>query len=284
MKSCFIIPVYPPHYSYLSFLNELPDNLEFDVYLVLSFSRDLEDLDRCNYKKIYKTIVLEDHLDHSFINEIINKNVIITFKKYYALNTLKEKYEYLATCDSEIKFINTDKVDLKFKRFCDSKTIIGSVLSENSKNINLAKDINRYSCVFFDTLASSNVTEDFRFYFWFSDIPIYDSSILKRYLDFIKFEDFSNFVNKINWHFFDYIPYGIYCLMYEDYRKINILDFNINRNWSLESMPFDMYIEVLKTGYSPLWLIHNTWSENKEKVSDDVIMVYHMNNGRYTSL
>jgi hypothetical protein len=72
--------------------------------------------------------------------------------------------------------------------------------------------------------------------------------------------------------------------MYEDYRKINIFDFNINRNWSLESMPFDMYIEVLKTGYSPLWLIHNTWSENKEKGSDDVIMVYHMNNGRYTSL
>ena len=39
-KSAFIIPVYPPHYNFLDFINKLNDNLDFDIILVLSFKND----------------------------------------------------------------------------------------------------------------------------------------------------------------------------------------------------------------------------------------------------
>lgn len=37
----FIIPVYPPHYNFLDFLNKLPPTKDFDIILVLSYKSDL---------------------------------------------------------------------------------------------------------------------------------------------------------------------------------------------------------------------------------------------------
>lgn len=284
MKSCFIIPVYPPHYQYLGFLNELPDNIDFEIYLVLSFKNDLEELLKLNHNPAYKVIVLEDVLDQDFIRKIIDRNVIITFKKYYALDILKDKYDYLATCDSEIKFINTNNINEKFKKFCDNKKLIGSVVSYGSKNIDLAIDINRGSTIFFDHKDVDLISEGFRFYFWFSDIPIYDSTILKKYMEHINFRNHQNFVDTISWYFFDYIAYGYYCLINEGYEKIDTASNGIERNWSLESISFEIYEKVQSLGYNPLWVIHNTWLENQDMLNEKIILTYHLNDGRYTTL
>jgi hypothetical protein len=37
-KAAFIIPVYPPHYHFLNFLNKLNNKPDFDTHLVLSFN------------------------------------------------------------------------------------------------------------------------------------------------------------------------------------------------------------------------------------------------------
>ena len=50
-------------------------------------------------------IILEDYIDKGMINNIISKNIIITFKKYFGLNFLKNNYQYIATLDCEIDFI-----------------------------------------------------------------------------------------------------------------------------------------------------------------------------------
>ena len=221
---------------------------------------------------------------NSIHGSAIFRVIIITFKKYFALYELKQDYQYLATCDSEVRFINIKNITERFKNYCENKKIIGSVVSLGSQNIDLAIAINKGSSVFFEEDLASAVSYGFRFYFWFSDIPVYDSYILSRYFDFINFGDFSRFSEKIDWYFFDYISYGLYCLSFEGYSHINIMDFGINRNWSLESMPFDMYEKVLELGYNPMWLIYNTWKENADKVGDKIILTYHRNDGRYTNL
>jgi hypothetical protein len=285
MKSCFVIPTYPFHYNYLSFLDDLPEDIDFDIYFVLSFHSDLEELKKTSHSRLYKTIVLEDHLSADLIRKIIDKKIIVTFKKYYALNILKKEYDYLATCDSEIKFVDNKNITDKFKMFCDNKKIIGASVSYGSQNIDLAIDINKESTKFFDYNAIEKISDGFRFYFWFSDIPIYDSRILIKYLDYIKFSDYEKFIDSIDWYFFDYISYGYYCLIYEGYEKINTMDYGIGRNWSLESIDFSIYEKVLNDiKYKPLWLIHNTWKENEEKLGDEIILAYHLNDGRYTTL
>ncbi len=42
-------------------------------------------------------------------------------------------------------------------------------------------------------------------------------------------------------------------------------------------MPYDIYLEVIdKIKYTPLWVIHNVYLENKEELKD-IILTYHRN-------
>lgn len=287
-KVCFLIPVYPPHYHFLDFLNKLVKPLDFDIYFVLSFTNDAAELAKYNYNNVYNLIILEDYIDKEMINNIISKNIIITFKKYFGLNFLKNNYQYIATLDCEIDFINTNNIFDKFHNFCNKKQIIGSKFSENHEHYNLLCNINKSSSCFFDCNPEyinklNNITHNFSVYFWFSDIPIYDMSILPEYLKFIEFENYNSFINKIDWYCFDYIPYCYYCFLFKEYSLLNIKDYNINREWSLESMPIETYKKVCcNIGYTPLWVIQNTYNENKEFLNNsDTFMYYHRNDGRY---
>jgi len=281
-KVAFIIPVYPPHYGYLNFLNNLPNELNFDIYLILSFKEDLDILKSHNFNQVYNTILLEEELDRSLISDMINSRVIIMFKKLYALNILKDQYEYIAAVDSEVEFISIDNVYKKFKTQCESKKIFGS--SVNGNRGNFLKQIMESSALFFEDNIEElkSKTCGLTHYFWFSDIPIYDSKITSEFLKFIDFENYEKFVSKVSWWVFDYISYIYYCVLFEDYELINLKDYGIMRNWSMESMPIETYLEVSeKLSYKPLWLIYNAYHENVEKLSkEDLIMTYHRNDGR----
>jgi hypothetical protein len=301
-KSCFIIPIYPPHYHYLTFLNNQPENLEFDIYLILSYKSDLVELEQLNYNKSYKTIVIEDYLNGAIINDILNRPIeqqgIITFKKYFGLFLLKDKYDYLATCDAEIDFVSYESVNEKFENFCLKKTIIGSNVDgeRNVSNtfeilpqstlIEVVEKINKTSASLFNNDEIEKLSKfNFRFYFWFSDIPVYDTKILNNFFKHINFNEneYENFIRKLNYYIFDYITYIYYCFLYEDYKILNIQDHGINRNWSLESMPYDIYLEVLNLKYEPMCVIYNTYLENKDNLNN-VILTYHKNDGRYVYL
>jgi len=302
-KSCFIIPTWPPHYHYLDFLNNLPDILDFDIYLVLSYREDLTNLESLNYKNIYKTIIIENYLDRKYIDDILNKSIeeqgIITLKKYIALDILKDKYEYLCTVDSESEFVSTNSVYEKLKKYCDRKIIIGStvdstrnvtnsffVMSQNEL-VKVVEKINNESILLFngEDIEEINSKINNRFYFWYSDIPVYDSKILIDFFNHIKFnsDSYIEFSKRLNYYIFDYISYAYYCILYKDYNIMDIKEYGVSRNWSLESMPYDTYQEILNIGYKPMSLIYNTYIENKNKI-DDIILIYHKNDGRYVYL
>ena len=64
--------------------------------VILVFSNDLE-YNQFQYKDVFKTLILPENY--------ISKNMV-TFKKYYALRTLKQTYSYYIICDSEIDIID----------------------------------------------------------------------------------------------------------------------------------------------------------------------------------
>jgi len=271
--ACFIIPVYPPHFHYLSFLN---DNNNIDIYLILSYKNDYNILQTYNYKN-YKTIILEDYLTTDTINNIIAKNVIITFKKYFGLELLYKKYEYIAIIDSEVKFKNTNKIYNLFKNYCDNKIILGTNIKKDNKFYNMVKDININSSMFF-TITDLNIlkdkTNDFNFYFWFSDIPIYDCKYVSNYLNYIKFNDYISFINLTNFYVFDYVSYIYYMIIYCNYTLVDISKYNIERNWSLEGCKRDIYEKVVTDiKYAPLWIIDYCYTDN---INENIILSYHI--------
>jgi len=281
-KVAFVIPVHPPHYEYLNFLNSLPNDLDFDIYFVLSYREDLDILNSYNFNQIYNFILLEEKFNRDFISNVINSRTIITFKKYYAINMLKNRYEYIAAVDSEIEFVSVDNVYEKFKQYCDRKKIFGASLNE--KRLEIAKSIIDCSSIFFkqDIQELENKTYGLTHYFWFSDIPIYDTKIASEFLEFINFENYETFVNKLSWWVFDYISYIYYCVLYKGYDLINLKTYGVTRNWSMESMPIETYFQINeKLSYKPLWLIHDVYHQNKHKIKKDgIIMTYHRNDGR----
>jgi hypothetical protein len=72
-QTAFIIPVYPPHYNFLDFINKLDNNLTFDLIFVISFISDYTELLKYNYNPIYTVIILENYFEKSFIQMIIDK-------------------------------------------------------------------------------------------------------------------------------------------------------------------------------------------------------------------
>jgi len=281
-KVAFIIPVYPPHYGYLNFLNDLPDDLDFDIYFILSYREDFDILKSHNLNPVYETILLDEELNHSFISSMIDSRVIIMFKKLYAINLLKDQYEYIAAVDSETEFISVNNVYEKFKQFCDNKKIYGS--SVNGSRGRGLKEIIEYSALFFEDNIEElkSKTCGLTHYFWFSDIPIYDTKIASEFLEFIDFKNYEKFVNRVCWWVFDYISYVYYCILYKDYQLVDLRDHGINRNWSMESMPIETYFEVIKKlSYKTMWLIHDAYHDNKHLIEkDDILMTYHRNDGR----
>ena len=279
-KVCFLIPVYPRDYNFLNFLNTLPD-INFDIILILSYYSDYQLLESLNYKKVYKVLVLEDFLKQEYITKLIDDKIIITFKKYFGLNKYKDTYKYLATIDSEVRFININNIYEKFDMFFNNRKIYGG-LGEFHKD--LAYKINYSSSSIFNSSEQNKIekgTHNFLLYFWFSDIPVYESNTLKEFLNYISYTDNETFTSKLNCYIFDYIPYVYYLYLYHNFELVNINQYNITRAWSLESMPFTTYTKIKDTlDYKPMWLIENTYNENKE-VLNDIILVYHLNDGRY---
>jgi hypothetical protein len=104
-------------------------------------------------------------------------------------------------------------------------------------------------------------------------------SYITDFFKFIKFEE-KDFITKLTWDVFDYIPYVYFICLFKGYSIINIKEHGLRREWSLESMPIETYQKVISIiNYHPMWLIHDVYNENKNLLEDNVILTYHRNNG-----
>ena len=93
-KVALCIPIHPKHYNYIYNLidltNQNHDN-NIDIFLIFSNENDYNSF---NKKDFIKKIILPPNTrSHS----------IVTYKKFYCLEILKnkEKYDYFIVCDAE---------------------------------------------------------------------------------------------------------------------------------------------------------------------------------------
>ena len=302
-KICFLIPIYPPDYHYLIFLKDLTINDKFMIIFIFTYLNDFKLFENIIISKNYSTyknishIILEDnHIIKPYISSFDHKDKgIINIKKiyglYYIITNSKYNFDYIACVDCEIRFINTKKVYDKFKLYCERKTAICGNTSirqpqhfflENIHNecLNYIKQI--------DIEKINNLTNNGNFYFWYSDINIYDVKLLPDFLKYISFDysNFSNFIKRMNFFTFDYIIYYYYCMIYHDYKLLCMEHYNINRHWSMEASSFEIYDAVKnKMNYETNIVIGNCYYKNVEKFKDNMpLFIYNLNNGRYNNI
>jgi hypothetical protein len=272
-KPAFIIPVYPGDYKYLEEIRNLPPKREYDIVVVLTYHSDKSTL---NTKNIDVVLVLEDFVSPEQMNVISSKKLYAIAKTYFAMKSLSTRYTYFACVDCEIKFKNCKSVFAKIAERYQDNSIVGCTLNNTADHehaYECATTINRQSAQYFsndERNTLSRLTNEFRFYSWFSDIPIYRSDTSTDFLRHIGFDDINKWLEQstVNFH---WIPYSYYRILYEGARIVDMKTRGILREWSLECMPAETYKKVCAAGFVPLWVVNSIYDSSMT----NCVLTYH---------
>ena len=269
-KVAVIIPVHPPKKNYLvELLKTYVVNKDYiDIFLVFTTFED---------KNFFSDILTPDI--HSIVLDNIDLNILqknlsfINVKKIYALNYVCCNYDYdysiIIDCDS--LFLDMKNVYTICERFCQKKEVYGTKVEQNNMSgvpVSCKEFIEKYSNTKQDNL-------DIDTYFWFSQIPIYDMYLSKQFFNFININN-NDIINNITYSTFDYIIYMYYCVVYHNYKIINLNDYGIytkyQPQWSLEWNLDNEIMDKLITNN-----IEINWQSFKFKdvINDNICMLYH---------
>ena len=215
---CIIIPLCPQVYNYIQILLEKIEIINKVCDIIIVFS-NIEEYEEFAYKDKIKKVIIPDNT--------VTGN-IVTFKKFYALKLLKNLYSYYIVCDSEIDIINENftksNINNKINMIFKNKYIYTGVLKVYSK-------ITKYSCKIFNNQnyikKLKKITSNYRYYYWWSDLPVYKGEHLEHFFSIINFDN-------INFYHFDHKIYLNYLLLFHKFQFINLTKI-INLRWSLES-------------------------------------------------
>ena len=136
----------------------------------------------------------------------------------FALSKLKDKYEYISCIDSEIRFIN-DTVDYYnlMKNIVDTKIICGGKINNNATaelSIVYNSLINLTDNKYHDILKL--LSQDFRIYTWWCNLPVYDCKIAQEFLEWINFSNLN--LERFCYSIFDDMTYNFFCLLFHNYQ------------------------------------------------------------------
>lgn len=262
----FIIPVHPPKFKFIYNLRKKLDiiNKCCDIFLVFSNKNEYDDF---LFKDDFKYIILPPNC---------RTNNIVSFKKFYALNFLKQKYAYYIVCDSEIDIIyenfTQENILMKINNFYNNKKIFSGEV-----NLHNIQKISQTCCNIFksydDRNKLKNLTMNYVLYYWWSDLPVYKGSHLDDFFTKLNYD-----IN-LEWEHFDHKIYLNYLVLYHNFEFINITPL-IGQNWSLESYEHNNInnLEILKNhSYTFSWIIPKLFNQHKEYlIKNGSFLLYHL--------
>jgi hypothetical protein len=258
----FIIPIHPKHYTYIYNLLELIDTIEINLYLV--FSNDYD----------YSIFLKKDKIKKIIIPENTNTGNIVTYKKFFALDILKDDktYDYFIVCDAEITIIpenfNQQNILNKINKIYENKIIYAG---ENDSDT--IKNTTKSSCnLLIDGETLEKITKKYTMYFWWSDLPVYKREHLTHFFNVVKY-------TSINWFHFDHIIYLSYLILHHNFNIVNITPL-LKRNWSLEAYNTTNIndLQILKShNYGFSFLTMNFYNNHVEFLRNEgTFLIYHL--------
>lgn len=169
-KVAFIIPTYPPHFNYAkNFLDTFRKNylnLQADLFFIFSNESEAQEFGEYEYK-----IILPDEL------RIFENGGIINIKKFFALKSLQNQYDYYIVLDSESEIIKNVDLYSICNSIYETKKLYGNTVW-NFEHIGMCKIREQCKSHFksnenFSTLAEKEKD----LYLWFSNLPVYKNEL-----------------------------------------------------------------------------------------------------------
>lgn len=260
----FICPIYDSrnHFDYgINLLkSKIENHVTSDLFFIFSSELQKVKFERmtiencCN--SIFKFLILPEE-DTSYKSQV-------TVKKFYGLNCLKDKYKYIATIDSEVRFIKTVDFDSLFEEMWNNNDMLKANKSPNGFFI-------MRKC--FKTLGLYNnkilkkETSNYLYNIWFNDIPIYKCEMLR---DFFRWLSALNQSYKNEWMCFEYYIFMAFLIIEKGY---HIRKFNIE---SLGGVMEYLYIFPKKKQQDIVRLLDTHWTSSEECIFEEASIRFHL--------
>lgn len=266
-----VIPIHKPHFEYgKRMLKTRKETMNEQMKMVIGCSTksEMEEMREMIKENKYENIeVIQIECSH-----IGNKAI---YKKYYMLKKMKEEYEHVVCIDAETEFKKKIPESMIIER-SNNPVMLGS----NVRKCKYNGKINRICAKEVGGLEGKAWTE---IYFWFSDVPVYNSDCLKSF--FRKYED----IEKISecYEHFEHIMYIYFVKSYyneikfpiENPKIINIkTEYGIEHNWSLESCSSEIMEEIVEkiVETTPMWCIPKCYEGLSTETKNKMYMCYHL--------
>jgi hypothetical protein len=215
-KSATIITSHYPKFEYLAkLLDTFYENVEqpHDIYVVFSNEQEA-DIFSFSYAKEHKALVLP--------HDMRGFNSIVNVKKLVAIKELYDKYDWLGVYDCETEYVKPVNLDELYQEIGSRKWVKGNYATIGADIIKkvatlLGLDTNR---------RVINETKDFTLYWWFQDIPVYDTSEVNLFLEWL---DSRPNINQIlnEYHCFEFLMYSLYMIAYKEW-EVRPYDFHLD--------------------------------------------------------
>lgn len=264
MNGCFVCPLYDKgsdfDYAFDMLKSKEQAGVEGNVYFIFSNEQQMKKFRNIVHIGLglqLDYIVIPDHFE-KYKNQI-------TLKKFYGIQLLEKKYDYIAAIDCECRFITRFHMGDVFDSIWKSGSMLTSnksgdgyfILKKCAETLGVAKE---------DLLVTE--TDTFTLNWWFNDIPVYKSEYLKGFFQWLSKMDLDKILNTSEC--FDYHIFVIYLILKKGFRlkKHDI--------WSLggvmedlqEYYPFERD-EIEKT-------LGTHWTSNVGSKNEQIIMFFHL--------
>lgn len=197
-KTAFICPIYDlrNHFQYGKNLLESLCKFEIKSDLYFVFSDEMQ-------KEKFKLMIDNQDLLMEFKYLILPYEETkyksqVTIKKFYGLIQLKDKYEYIATIDSESYFIKHEEYDNVFSNMWTRRSFLKATLSPNG--FFTMRDCFKTLGIY-ENKKLRRETHYYIYNIWFNEIPLYKTELLDEFFTWL---DTLNNGYKDEWRCYDY--------------------------------------------------------------------------------
>lgn len=264
-RVAFACPLYDMKNHFNLALNlyrsKIENNINNDLYFVFS---NVEQKDK--FANQLNQLFPSDELKYLIVPDRYNNyKAKAVSKKFYALDILKEEYDYIILTDCESLFIKPCDFSSLADYIWNNRTMLNSNKSPDGFFI-------MRSC--FKTMGLHNNrklikdTKHYSYNFWFNDLQVYKCEFLPGFFEWMDCHNRDDIYN--NYYCFEYYVFYAYLLLEHDF---HIKRFNYNSFGGINEYLFRFKIEQQKVILKDMDL---HWSSTQESVNDSTVMLFHL--------
>lgn len=266
-KVAFICPLYDMknHFdlAFNLYKSKIDLGITEEIYFVFSDEKQKEKFRKRvkdAYKKEIQYLILP-------VEELRYKSKV-TVKKFFALRSLMYDYDYLSIIDSESLFIKKEDFCDLFEEIWNDGTCLNCNISPDGFFI-LRKCFKTLSEKLYNNKILRKEFENFKYNFWFNEIPVYKCDTLPPFFKWLDTFDEEGYKNE--WNCFEYYIYAAYLLLYEGkhLRKFPEIVSNGGVMEYLFERPVEEQQMILDT-------IGTHWSSNSKITNTKTCMLFHL--------